>query len=55
MGRKKLWTIRITLPLDDDTVARVDEQLFEGETRLDMIRDAIERELTRRKRYSWPR
>jgi metal-responsive CopG/Arc/MetJ family transcriptional regulator len=52
MGRKKLWTSRLTLPLTTDLVARMDAALAEGEARLDLIREAIERELKRRARRS---
>lgn len=52
MGRKKLWDERILLPLKSETLERLDGLLTEGETRLDLIRDAIERELRRRKRRS---
>ena len=51
MGRKKLWTRRLTLPLAAETVERLDAAKREGEVRLDLIRDAIERELKRRKAY----
>lgn len=51
MGRKKLWAERITLPLSTETLERVDASLDEGEARLDLIRDAIERELKRRARH----
>jgi metal-responsive CopG/Arc/MetJ family transcriptional regulator len=50
MGRKKLWTERLTLPLSAETVERLDAALQEGEARLDLIREAIERELKRRKK-----
>lgn len=50
MGRKKLWTERLTLPLNEETVARLDAALEDGEARLDLIRAAIERELKRRER-----
>lgn len=50
MGRKKLWTDRLTLPLTTETVARMDALLEEGEARLDLIRVAIEKELKRRER-----
>lgn len=50
MGRKKLWTERLTLPLTEEMVAEMDAVLGETETRLDMIREAIERELRRRRR-----
>lgn len=49
MGRKKLWTERLTLPLTEETVQRMDAALREDEARLDLIREAIERELKRRK------
>ena len=49
MGRKKLWTERLTLPLDAETDERLDAALHGDETRLDLIRAAIERELRRRK------
>lgn len=50
MGRKKLWTERITLPLTTETLERLDTLLHEGEIRLDLIREAIEKELKRRER-----
>lgn len=50
MGRKKLWTERLTVPLTEETVERLDAALDEGEVRLDLIRKAIERELKRRER-----
>jgi hypothetical protein len=49
MGRKKLWTERLTLPLAEETVQRLDAALRDDETRLDLIREAIEKELKRRK------
>lgn len=50
MGRKKLWTYRITLPLAAETIARIDDLLADGEARLDLIREAIDRELKRREK-----
>jgi hypothetical protein len=50
MGRKKLWPERLTLPLTTETVEQMDAALQEEETRLDLIREAIERELKRRAR-----
>lgn len=50
MGRKKLWTDRITLPLTAETIARIDSLLADGEARVDLIRKAIDRELKRRER-----
>ncbi len=52
MGRKKLWAERLTLPLATETVERMDAQLGDGEARVDLIREAIERELKRRERRS---
>lgn len=49
MGRKKLWDERILLPLKGETLSRVDAALRDGEARLDLIREAIDRELKRRK------
>lgn len=50
MGRKKLWTERLTLPLNKETVERMDAALADGEARLDLVREAIERELRRREK-----
>jgi hypothetical protein len=50
MGRKKEWDVRLTLPITDETVERMDDALREGEARVDLIREAIERELRRRER-----
>lgn len=48
VGRKKLFEERITLPLPASMLAAVDASLREAEPRLDMIREAIEREIKRR-------
>ena len=50
MGRKKLWAERLTLPISTEMLERLDVALQDGETRLDLIRSAIERELKRRER-----
>jgi hypothetical protein len=50
MGRKKLWDARILLPLKAKTLGQIDAALTDGEARLDLIREAIERELLRRAR-----
>lgn len=50
MGRKKQFTERITLPLPAGTTCRIDALLDKGEARLELIRDAIEREVRRRER-----
>lgn len=51
MGRKKLYPVRVTLPLTEEMAEEIDALLFDGEDRVEMIRDAITRELTRRKRH----
>ncbi|MGY4222710.1 metal-responsive CopG/Arc/MetJ family transcriptional regulator [Bradyrhizobium sp. USDA 4503] len=50
MGRKKLWAERITLPLSTEALEQIDAALHDGEARVDLIREAIERELRRRQR-----
>jgi hypothetical protein len=50
VGRKKEWTEQLRLPLAEGTTARIDSVLSEGEPRLDLIREAIEREIKRRQR-----
>lgn len=52
MGRKKVWDERILLPLKTATLELVDAALRDGEARLDLIREAIDRELKRRSRRS---
>lgn len=50
MGRKKLWAENVNLTLPLGAKARMDAALRDGEDRLDLIREAIERELKRRDR-----
>jgi hypothetical protein len=50
VGRKKEWTEQLRLPLAEGTTARIDSVLKSGEPRLDMIREAVEREIKRRER-----
>lgn len=52
VGRKKLFPVRITLPLTAEMVARLDATLDKdaGEDRVSVIRAAIDRELKRRER-----
>lgn len=50
MGRTKLWHENINLTLPKGAKARMDAALRDGEDRLDLIRDAIEKELQRRER-----
>lgn len=51
MGRKKLWTERLLVPLPDGTTARLDAVTTDDEDRLDVIRAGIEKELKRRERH----
>lgn len=50
VGRKKLWHENINLTLPEGAKARMDAVLNDDEDRLDMIREAIEREIKRRER-----
>jgi metal-responsive CopG/Arc/MetJ family transcriptional regulator len=50
MGRKKLWAENINLTLPEGMTARIDAVRSEGEDRLSVIRQAIEREIKRRER-----
>ena len=50
VGRKKEWTEQLRLPLAEGTMARIDAVLADQEPRVDMIREAIEREIRRRER-----
>lgn len=50
MGRKKLWAENINLTLPEGAKAKMDAALRDGEDRLDLIREAIDRELKRRER-----
>lgn len=49
VGRKLLFPVRITLPLSDEMAKQIDSWLKDGEARLDLIREAIEREIERRR------
>jgi hypothetical protein len=48
VGRKKLYPVRLTLPLTADAAAAIDSARGE-QPRVDFIRQAIEREIKRRK------
>lgn len=48
VGRKMEYPDRITLPLAHGVLAKIDAALVDGEPRLDLIREAIDRELKRR-------
>lgn len=50
MLRKKLFPVRITLPLTEKMIGRIDANLGDGETRVDAIRAAIEAELRKREK-----
>jgi len=53
VGRKKLYQVRLTLPLTDNIAADIDSARGE-QPRVDFIRQAIEREIKRRKSKSVP-
>lgn len=50
MGRKKTYTEQIRVPLPEGKTAEIDSVLEPGEYRLDLMRDAIDREVARRVR-----
>ena len=50
MGRTKKWHENVNLTLPLGAKARMDAVLSDGEDRLDLIREAIEKEVVRRER-----
>jgi len=50
MGRAKLWHENVNLTLPLGAKARMDAVLADGEDRLDLIRAAIDKEVSRRER-----
>jgi len=50
VGRTKEFPDRITLPLAEGVLGRLDAVVREGESRLDVIRVAIEKEVKRREK-----
>jgi hypothetical protein len=54
LGRPKLFEEQLRIPLPLGTIARIDAVLADGEPRLDMLREAIEREIKRRQRTKPP-
>jgi hypothetical protein len=50
VGRPLLYPVKILLPLAAETLVEIDGAVQPDETRLDLIREAIERELSRRMR-----
>lgn len=50
MGRTKKWHENVNLTLPKGAKARMDAVLTEGEDRLDLIREAIDKEVRRRER-----
>lgn len=48
MGRIKEFPHRITLPLTETMMAELDASLREGESRVELVRTAIDREIRRR-------
>ncbi len=49
-GRETVWTLRIALPLNKPLLDRIDAARRPDEPRLDLIREAITRELRRREK-----
>jgi metal-responsive CopG/Arc/MetJ family transcriptional regulator len=49
MGRKKINDEQTPARFPAGTLARIDDSLKEGEKRSDLIREAVEKELKRRK------
>lgn len=49
MGRKKKFSVRLTVLLSDEMLELLDGSLDEGEARLSLIRDAIAREIEHRR------
>lgn len=52
VGRRKEWPEEIRLSLAGGTLDRIASVLQPGEYRLDMIREAIDREIKRRQRIT---
>ena len=50
VGRKMQFPVRITLPLAEGVTDRLDALVEPDETRLDIIRSAIDKEVKRRER-----
>lgn len=49
MGRKKLWSEDMQARFAEGTLKRIEFSLKEGETKTDFVREAVEKELKRRK------
>jgi hypothetical protein len=49
-GRKKLWTEAMVARFSAGTFARIYALLREGEDRTDFVREAVDRELSRREK-----
>jgi hypothetical protein len=49
MGRKKMWSEDMQARFAEGTLERMESALKEGETKTDFVREAVERELKRRK------
>lgn len=50
VGRKKRWSEDMQARFPEGTFDRINDVLAEGEDRTDFVREAVERELTRRER-----
>ena len=51
-NRVKRWVEAIKVTLEKGATARIDVVLLEGEDRLDLIRGAIDKEVTRREKHA---
>lgn len=49
-GRKLLWPDKIVAPLKEGTLKRIVAVLLPSESKTDFLREAVERELSRRER-----
>lgn len=50
VGRKKRWSEDMQARFPEGTFERIQAVLDDGEDRTDLVREAVERELTRRER-----
>lgn len=50
VGRKKLWQENLNVRLPEGAIGRMDAVLRDGEARLDMVREAIEKEVALREK-----
>jgi metal-responsive CopG/Arc/MetJ family transcriptional regulator len=55
MARRKIFEIRINLPLSEELITRIDAVLGPEEYRTGLIREGLRRELERREKLAKPR